>query len=87
MMEDFHKLTKRFILKEEYNPSILEFLNMLESNLRLIKATNRGDHSRLETAKNTIREVKSRVRKLEDKLQILEERLKVLEEHNIVREE
>ena len=82
MTEDFYRLTKRFLLREEYNPSILEYLNILEGNLRLIKATNRGDASRLETAKNIIREVKSRSKKLEEKVQMLEERLKVLEEQN-----
>ena len=76
-----------FLLKEEYNPTILEFLNILEGNLRLIKATNRGDQSRLDTAKNIIREVKSRTKKLEDKVQVLEERLKILEEQNMSKRE
>jgi hypothetical protein len=82
MTVDFHKLTKRFILNEEYNPNILEFLNILEGNLRLIKAVNRGDESRLAAAKNIIREVKSRVRRLEERVQMLEEQVKVLEEQN-----
>ena len=59
----------------------------MEGNLRLIKATNRGDMSRLDTAKNIIREVKSRTKKLEDKVQMLEERLRVLEEQNISKSE
>lgn len=87
MMDNFYNLTKRFLLREEYNPSITEFLNVLESNLRLIKATNRGDISRLETAKNVIREVKSRTRKLEEKVLLLEEKLKVLEEQNMSKSE
>ena len=86
-MENFYTITKRFLLKEEYNPTILEFLNILEGNLRLIKATNRGDQSRLDTAKNIIREVKSRTKKLEDKVQVLEERLKILEEQNMSKRE
>ena len=53
----------------------------------MIKATNRGDQSRLDTAKNIIREAKSRVKKLEDKVQVLEERLKVLEEQNMSKRE
>lgn len=78
---DFHKLTKNFILNESHNPNILEYLNILEGNLRLIKATNRGDQSRLDTAKNIIREVKSRVKKLEERVSVLEEQVKVLEEN------
>lgn len=78
---DFHKLTKNFILNESHNPNILEYLNILEGNLRLIKATNRGDQSRLDAAKNIIREVKSRVKKLEEKVSVLEEQVKVLEEN------
>lgn len=78
---DFHKLTKNFILNESHNPNILEYLNILEGNLRLIKATNRGDQSRLDAAKNIIREVKSRVKKLEERVSVLEEQVKVLEEN------
>ena len=81
MNPDFHKITKNFMLNEAYNPNILEYLNILEGNLRLIKATNRGDQSRLDAAKNIIREVKTRVKKLEEKVSVLEEQLKVLEEN------
>jgi hypothetical protein len=81
MNVDFHKLTKNFILNESHNPNILEYLNILEGNLRLIKATNRGDQSRLDAAKNIIREVKSRVKKLEERISVLEEQVKVLEEN------
>jgi predicted transcriptional regulator len=83
MNVDLHKLTKNFMLNEGHNPNVLEYLNILEGNLRLIRATNRGDQSRLDAAKNIIREVKSRVKKLEEKVSVLEEQLKVLEEGNI----
>jgi len=80
------KITRRFLLKEEYNPDILEYLNILEGNLRLIRATNKADESRLNTAKNIIREVKTRVRKLEERVRILEEE-KTLEENKFSKNE
>jgi|DEB19_MinimDraft_3_1074340.scaffolds.fasta_scaffold16145_3 hypothetical protein len=80
MNVDLHKITKNFILKEEFNPNVLEYLNILEGNLRLVRASNRADQSRLNAAKNIIREVKSKVKKLEEQVSVLEERLKVLEE-------
>jgi len=80
------KITRRFLLKEEYNPDILEYLNILEGNLRLIRTMNKADESRLNTAKNIIREVKTRVRKLEERVRILEEE-KTLEENKFSKNE
>lgn len=86
MNVDLHKLTKNFMLNEGYNPNILEYLNILEGNLRLIRTSNRGDQSRLDAAKNIIREVKSRVKRLEERVAVLEEQVKVLDEGNIADE-
>ena len=87
MKVDYDQMTRRFLLKEDYDPTILSSIHMIFEMLNGIRITSQRDTNKIEVAKEQMIKVRRHVkriqennRNLEEQLGVLEEKLKVLEE-------
>jgi len=87
MKTDFDKITRDFLLGENYDPTVLSSIQMVFEMLNGIRITSQKDTNKIEIAKEQIvkvrrhvKRIEERNRNLEEQVGVLEEKLKVLEE-------
>ena len=87
MKVDYDQMTRRFLLKEDYDPTVLSSIQMIFEMLNGIRIVSQRDTNKIEVAKEQMIKVRRHVkriqennRNLEEQLGVLEEKLKVLEE-------
>jgi len=74
------KLTKVFLLKEEWKIDPAASVQALFDIVTSVRVTNKRDTNRLSVAKEHLRSIKRHVRSLNERVNSLEEQLKLLNE-------
>jgi hypothetical protein len=74
------KLTKKFLLNEEFKIDAGASVQALYDIVSSIRITNKRDSGRIQLAKEHIRSIKRHVRSLNERVNSLEEELKVITE-------
>jgi septal ring factor EnvC (AmiA/AmiB activator) len=87
MKPDFDHITRKFLLGENYDPTVLSSIQMVFEMLNGIRITSQRDTNKIEVAKEQIVKVRRHVKRIEDKNRNLEEQIGVLEEKLNVLEE
>ena len=87
MKVDYDQMTRRFLLKEDYDPTVLSSIQMIFEMLNGIRITSQRDTNKIEVAKEQIVKVRRHVKRIEERNKNLEEQLGVLEEKLKVLEE
>ena len=87
MKVDYDQMTRRFLLKEDYDPTVLSSIQMIFEMLNGIRITSQRDTNKIEVAKEQmikvrrhVKRIQERNKNLEEQMGVLEEKLKVLEE-------
>ena len=87
MKVDYDQMTRRFLLKEDYDPTILSSIQMIFEMLSGIRIVSQRDTNKIEVAKEQmikvrrhVKRIQERNKNLEEQVGVLEEQLKVLEE-------
>ena len=87
MKTDFDKITRDFLLGENYDPTVLSSIQMIFEMLNGIRITSQRDTNKIEIAKEQIVKVRRHVKRIEERNKNLEEQVGVLEEKLKVLEE
>lgn len=87
MKEQLDKLTKRFLLKEEYDPTTLSSIQTIFEMLSTLRIISQRDTNRVEIAKEQLVKVRRQIKKIQERNRSLEEQVTTLEEQVKVLEE
>jgi muramidase (phage lysozyme) len=80
MKISLNDLTRRFLLGENKQRSVLTYLQALKETLNSMQPRTQSDYRRLEVAKDHLNEIRRHARRLQEKVTLLEEQLQILEE-------
>jgi|TARA_R110000824_G_scaffold177610_4_gene357069 uncharacterized protein (UPF0305 family) len=80
MKVNLDDLTRRFILNENRQATVLTYLQALKETLGSIRPGTQKDYRRLEIAKEHLQEIRRHARRLQERVTLLEEQLQILEE-------
>jgi predicted nucleic acid-binding Zn-ribbon protein len=80
MKISLNDLTRRFLLGENKQRSVLVYLQALKETLNSIHPRTQSDYRRLEVAKDHLNEIRRHARRLQERVTLLEEQLQILEE-------
>ena len=87
MKNQLDKITKRFLLNEEYDPTTLSSIQTIFEMLSSLRILSQRDTNKVEIAKEQLVKVRRQIKRiqesnrfLEEQVGTLEEKLKVLEE-------
>ena len=94
MRVDFDKITKRFLLGEQYDPTVLSSIQMVFEMLNGIRITSQRDTNKIEVAKEQMIKVRRHIKRLQEsnnnlqeQISTLEEQVKILEEDKSLKKE
>ena len=87
MKIDFDKMTRRFLLGEEYDPTVLSSIQMVFEMLNGIRITSQRDTNKIEVAKEQMIKVRRHIKRLQEANKNLQEQVSTLEEQVKVLEE
>jgi len=87
MKNTLDRITKRFLLKEEYDPTTLSSIQTIFEMLSSLRIVSQRDTNRVEIAKEQLVKVRRQIKKLQEKNRHLEEQVVTLEEQLKVLEE
>lgn len=92
MKTDYRKMTRKFLLGENYDPTILSSIQIIFEMLNGLRINTQRDTNKVEIAKEQvvkvrrhIKRIEERNRNLEEQVQTLEEQVKVLEEKKVAK--
>ena len=74
------QISKNFLLKENYNPNIVTYIQSLSDLVEQIKPSSKRDSHRLSLARENISKLRKHFRKMQEHIDSLENQLKILEE-------
>ena len=77
----FRTITKNFLLKEAYKPTVVTYLQSLSDLVEQIRPSSKRDSHRLELARENLSKLKKHFRKMQEHIEGLEEQFKILEEN------
>ncbi len=81
MTTDLHRMTRRFIMGEVFDPpTVKSYIQSLEETLNSLKPKTIKERNKIQIAKQHLKEVRRQVRRMEERLTILEEQVSILEE-------
>lgn len=90
MKTDYGKMTRKFLLGEDYDPTILSSIQIIFEMLNGLRIGTQRDTNKVEIAKEQvvkvrrhIKRIEERNRNLEEQVQTLEEQVKILEEKKV----
>ena len=80
MKSIINEITKKFLLKENFNIDPLASIQALSDIVSSVRVTNKRDTNRLKLAKEHIRGIKRHMRSLNEQVESLEQELNLLKE-------
>jgi cell division protein FtsB len=87
MKDQLDKITKRFLLNEEYDPTTLSSIQTIFEMLSTLRIISQRDTNRVEIAKEQLVKVRRQIKKIQESNRSLEEQVSTLEEQVKVLEE
>jgi len=87
MKNQLDKITKRFLLNEEYDPTTLSSIQSIFEMLSTLRILSQRDTNRVEIAKEQLVKVRRQVKRIQERNKTLEEQVTTLEEQLKVLEE
>jgi len=78
---DLHRLTKRFLMGEGYQPSGVGYIESLVETLKSMKTSSQLQERRRQVALENAAKARREYLRMERKMKVLQERLQVLEEN------
>jgi cell division protein FtsB len=87
MKNQLDKITKRFLLNEEYDPTTLSSIQSIFEMLSTLRILSQRDTNRVEIAKEQLVKVRRQVKRIQERNKSLEEQVTTLEEQLKVLEE
>ena len=87
MKTDYDRITRDFLLGENYDPTVLSSIQMVFEMLNGIRITSQRDTNKIEVAKEQVVKVRRHIKRLQEINKNLEEQVGVLEEKLTVLEE
>ena len=78
---DLHRLTRRFLIGEGYQPSGVGYIESLVETLKSMKTSSQLQERRRQVALENAANARREYLRMERKMKMLEERLQVLEEN------
>lgn len=87
MKNQLDKITKRFLLNEEYDPTTLSSIQTIFEMLSTLRILSQRDTNRVEIAKEQLVKVRRQVKRIQERNKSLEEQVTTLEEQVKVLEE
>lgn len=80
MQIDYHKMTIDFLLNENKEAGLSEYLSVISEMLSHFKFTRESDRARLMVMRENLRKAKKHARILQERLSILEEQVNIIKE-------
>lgn len=77
---DVHRLTRRFLMGESYQPSGVGYIESLVETLKSMKTSSQLQERRRQIALENAAKARREYLRMERKMKVLEERLQILEE-------
>ena len=87
MKTDYGKMTRKFLLGEEHNPTILSSIQIIFEMLNSLRFGTQRDLNKVEIVKEQVVKVRRHIKKVEEKNRTLEEQVQTLEEQLVILEE
>ena len=87
MKKTLDRITKRFLLNEEYDPTTLSSIQTIFEILSSLRIGSQRDTNRVEIAKEQLVKVRRQIKKIQERNKQLEEQILTLEEKLNVLEE
>ncbi len=87
MKDKLDRITKRFLLNEEYDPTTLSSIQTIFEMLSSLRIATQRDTNRVEIAKEQLVKVRRQIKRLQERNKNLEEQVTTLEEQLKVLEE
>ena len=81
------KITRNFLLGEDYNPTILSSIQIIFEMLNGLRFGTQRDLNKVEIVKEQVVKVRRHIKKVEEKNRTLEEQVQTLEEQLVILEE
>ena len=78
---DLHRLTRRFLMGEGYQPSGVGYIESLVETLKSMKTSSQLQERRRQVALENAAKAQREYLRMERKMKVLQERLQVLEEN------
>jgi len=78
---DLHRLTRRFLIGEGYQPSGVGYIESLVETLKSMKTSSQLQERRRQVALENAAKARREYLRMERKMKVLQERLQVLEEN------
>jgi hypothetical protein len=80
MQIDYHKMTRDFLLGENKEAGLMEYLSVVSEMIDHFKPMRDSDKARLMVMRENLRKAKKHARIMQERLSILEEQVKIIEE-------
>jgi len=80
MQIDYHKMTRDFLLGENKEAGLNEYLTVISEMLEHFKPLRESDKARLMVMRENLRKAKKHARILQERLNVLEEQVKIIKE-------
>ena len=87
MKTDYDKMTRKFLLGEDYDPTILSSIQIIFEMLNGLRIGTQRDTNKVEIAKEQVVKVRRHIKRIEERNRNLEEQVQTLEEQLTVLEE
>lgn len=87
MKVNLDDMTRKFLLGENYDPTVLSSVQMIFEMLNGLRILSQRDTNRVEIAKEQLIKVRRNIKKIQEKNKTLEEQIGLLEEQVKVLEE
>ena len=80
MQIDYHKMTRDFLLGENKEAGLSEYLTVISEMLEHFKPLRESDKARMAVMRENLRKAKKHARILQERLSILEEQVNIIKE-------
>ena len=80
MQVDYNKMTRDFLLGENKEAGLNEYLTVISEMLEHFKPLRESDKARLMVMRENLRKAKKHARILQERLNVLEEQVKIIKE-------
>jgi len=87
MKVDLDHITRKFLLGENYDPTVISSVQIIFEMLNGLRITSQRDTNRVEIAKEQSIKVRSNIKRLQERNNTLQEQISTLEEQVKVLEE
>ena len=87
MKVDLDHITRKFLLGESYDPTVISSVQIIFEMLNGLRITSQRDTNRVEIAKEQLIKVRRNIKKLQERNNNLQEQISTLEEQVKVLEE